>query len=394
MIAASLPSSSGAARNHPFDGCADIGPPPPTVEALDDQYSVGQEKTLEIEAPGVLANDTFPGGSTPKAALVANRPTGRRRSRHRIVHLSPEPKFVGTDVSTYRFQAGGATSNTARVTITVEKGKPTLLTLVARVCPSYSDVTANLARNDIQESLADLGADTRYDPGQPIDPTVEHTYQPNCRPLPRWRFTLGTGYQTRSGLRVDGARSRSSPAPTRRLRDGGRASPLLNDQGEATGRIDPGRRHRPADRRAGGPRRNADSPGSRAALPSDPVLFGPYPGEYGFAALRCAVDNLNGDNVEWIGYPAGASHVFCYAYYVKPPPTSGTHPVVRKGGLRPARRRRQTFPFEGNVTFNADGRFSLDVENGAPAETTFYRAATGPTIRRGRSPRTSRRAGT
>jgi choice-of-anchor A domain-containing protein/uncharacterized repeat protein (TIGR01451 family) len=376
LIAASLPSSSGAARNHPFDGCADIGPPPPTVEALDDQYSVGQDKTLEIEAPGVLANDTFPDGSTPKAALVGKPAHGTATlAANGSFTYRPEPKFVGTDVFTYRFQAGGVTSNTAKATIMVEKGKPTLLTLVARVCPSYSDVTANLARNDIQESLADLGADTRYDPGQPIDPTVEHTYQPNCRPLPGWRFTLGTGYQTRAVSGPWGSLSIVTGAyATDAVTE--ESVPLLNDQGEATGRMIRGAVTVPltdeqADRAA-----TPDSLWIQGGTPEDPALFEPYPGEYGFAALRCAVDNLNGDNVEWIGYPAGASHVFCYAYYVKPPPTSGTI-VVRKEVSDP-HDATQSFPFEGNVTFNADGRFSLDVENGAPAETTFYRAATGP----------------
>ena len=109
-----------------------------------------------------------------------------------------------------------------------------------------------------------------------------------------------------------------------------------------------------------------DSLWIQGGTPEDPALFGLYPGEYGFAALRCAVDNLNGDNVEWIGYPAGASHVFCYAYYVKPPPTSGTI-VVRKEVSDP-KDATQSFAFDGNVTFNADGRFSLDVENGAPRD--------------------------
>ncbi len=178
LIAASLPSSSGSARNHPFDGCADVGPPPPTVEALDDQYSVSQHKTLEIEAPGVLANDTFPDGSTPKAALVARPSHGTATlAGNGSFTYSPEPTFVGTDVFTYRFQVGGATSNTAKVTITVEKGKPTLVTLVARVCPSYGDVTANLARNDIQESLADLGGDTKYEAG-PADRPERRAHVP------------------------------------------------------------------------------------------------------------------------------------------------------------------------------------------------------------------------
>ena len=40
------------------------------------------------------------------------------------------------------------------------KGTDRFVTLVARECPAYTDITANRARNDIQESLRDLGADT------------------------------------------------------------------------------------------------------------------------------------------------------------------------------------------------------------------------------------------
>ena len=58
-----------------------------------------------------------------------------------------------------------------------------LVTLVARQCPTYSDITANLARNNIQESLQNLGGNTAYSAGQPISPSVEQPNQPNCTPL-------------------------------------------------------------------------------------------------------------------------------------------------------------------------------------------------------------------
>ena len=58
------------------------------------------------------------------------------------------------------------------------------MTLVARSCPAYTDVMANLARNDIQESLRDLGKDTVYSSGQPISPTIETPNHPKCAPLP------------------------------------------------------------------------------------------------------------------------------------------------------------------------------------------------------------------
>ena len=57
-----------------------------------------------------------------------------------------------------------------------------LLTVAARSCPTYQDITANLARNNIQESLQDLGVDTLYQSGEPISYSVENEGQPNCSP--------------------------------------------------------------------------------------------------------------------------------------------------------------------------------------------------------------------
>ena len=69
------------------------------------------------------------------------------------------------------------------------------MTLVARQCPAYTDVMANRARNDIQESLRDLGKDTVYrqDGGQPISPTIEEPNNANCTPIVGWEFKFGDG---------------------------------------------------------------------------------------------------------------------------------------------------------------------------------------------------------
>ena len=40
--------------------------------------------------------------------------------------------------------------------------KPYTVTLAARTCPAYADIIANRNRNNIQESLEDLGPDTNY----------------------------------------------------------------------------------------------------------------------------------------------------------------------------------------------------------------------------------------
>ena len=79
-----------------------------------------------------------------------------------------------------------------------------LVTFVARTCPSYADIAANRARNNIQESLQDLGADTLYNAGDAVSPAIEQAQQPNCTPLPDWRFTMGKGYASRAVERTLG----------------------------------------------------------------------------------------------------------------------------------------------------------------------------------------------
>ena len=38
---------------------------------------------------------------------------------------------------------------------------------------------------------------------------------------------------------------------------------------------------------------------------TDPLGTATFGNRYAFGALRCAIDNLNGDNVEWVGFPSG-----------------------------------------------------------------------------------------
>jgi uncharacterized repeat protein (TIGR01451 family) len=60
-----------------------------------------------------------------------------------------------------------------------------------------------------------------------------------------------------------------------------------------------------------------------------------------------------------------------------PPPTRGTIIVTKHVAAPPDAD--MTFPFQGNISYNADGRFQLTVTDGADASMTFYRAATGAT---------------
>jgi uncharacterized repeat protein (TIGR01451 family) len=182
---------------------------------------------------------------------------------------------------------------------------------------------------------------------------------------------MGTGYQTRAVTGVWGSLSKVvAPYSTSIVTQ---ASTLLrDDHAMATGEQLPGAT---TIELTTAQRQQANQTSRlwvQGGTPTDPVLaqeFGTITEpEYGFGTLRCATDNLNGDNVEYIYFPVGVTHVFCYAYYVKPPPTSGTITIKKQvvgapPGERPA------FPFSGDISFNPGG---FQLADGASID--FFRA--------------------
>lgn len=264
------------------------------------------------------------------------------------------------------------------------------VTFVARWCPAYTDIFANRQRNDIVESLKDLGPDTQYDEsGVLVNPLYEDIPpQTNCHPIPSsfaagWEFTLGSGYESRAVSGVWGSLSKVTEPifdpqgyPHVSTIETRFATLLLNQSALP---VFPPKLVRGAVtiQLTNAERRQANNPDSlwvQGGTPTDPVLaqkfYQTVPGDpaYAFGTLRCATDNLNGDNVEYIYFPAGVRHVFCYAYYVKPPPTSGTITIEKKvvgapAGADPA------FPFDGSITFDPHG---FQLKNGQSVD--FYRA--------------------
>jgi hypothetical protein len=139
----------------------------------------------------------------------------------------------GRDV---RFVSGGAGS--PPVALAATSGEPAsslLVTLVARSFPKYTDVTANRPRNNIQESLRDLGANTLYAAGEPIDPVTEAAGQPACKPIPGWTFTLGSGYVLGNPQHLSTVTGVNGSATT------AASTPLLDRYGQPTGRRRRGR---------------------------------------------------------------------------------------------------------------------------------------------------------
>lgn len=246
------------------------------------------------------------------------------------------------------------------------------VTYAARVCPSYEDITANKQRNNIQESLRDLGPDSPYRSNELVSAAVEDTVQPNCRALPGWRFTLGRDIRERASVGPWGDLSIvTDPFPTSIVTAS--ATPLLDDFGRATGTSLAGA-VTVALTQAQATLATRGTLWVQGGTPDDPVAQQTAPDRYGFGALRCAADDVNGDNVEYISFPSGRRHVFCFAYYVSPPPTAGTI-VVRKRTVDAPAGATETFPFRGNISYTEDHRFGIAVTGDGSSEETFVRGA-------------------
>jgi hypothetical protein len=224
------------------------------------------------------------------------------------------------------------------------------VTFAARACGSYADVPAAEVRAEEGESPGRPGRDNTYKPGQAVDPDVESGA--GCVAMAGVKFTLGSGREKKAALStVSGA---AEPVTT------AADSPRLD----------------PAGRLAGGP-----LPGSvTVILTADQVRLAarrqlwaqggtpaaPLPGGHTFGGLRCAVDGRTGGNTQWIAFPAGVRHVFCFGYYVRGAAATGTL-TVKLRTTRPAGYP-QRVPFDS--TLSQTGSFTLTAES---AETSFVR---------------------
>lgn len=270
------------------------------------------------------------------------------------------------------------------------QGSDRFVTIAARWCPTYGDVAANRSRNNIQESLRDLGPDTPYQTGENVNPAKEALApQDACTPIPipvTPPGTPGPGWRFKLGHSIDAAKDVGDWGSLSRV-----AGPFSPDRTITTQASVPDRdQHGDPDAskpailgattielstaeafQAAGGKDGKQQLWIQGGVQGDPVLddVPEFANQYGFAALRCATDNVNGDNVEYIRFPSGTEHVYCFAYYVRPPPTAGT--IVIKKATDPANAD-LTFNFEGTVSYNPGGKFTLNAKSNPSA--TFYRA--------------------
>ena len=277
------------------------------------------------------------------------------------------PRWVSTlAVSVLIAGAGGLGLVAAPSATAATSSEPYLVTLVARVCNSYTDIMANRARNNIQESLRDLGKDTVYSAGTPVSPALEEPNNPSCRPLYDWKFQLGTGYTGKTAA-TDYLSTVTNPySPPQQVQH---TIPELDSRGQDTGRtIDAAVTYQLTADQAMLAQQSSKL-WIQGGTKTDPLLHAQFGDDYGFGALRCAVDNLNGDNVEWIGYPSGARHVYCYYYAVTPPPSAGT--IVVKKALATGSNGPASFRFVGNISYTENHDFTLTPQSDTSPASAF-----------------------
>jgi hypothetical protein len=241
------------------------------------------------------------------------------------------------------------------------------VTLVARVCPNYSDIMANKARNNIMESLQNVGANSLYASAPntgAVRPDVENLSaagQASCEPLTDWAFGLaqGTGGKD-SGDYGSLSKVRSPFESVKTVA----TTPELDAFGNDTGRtIDGAVTYNLTPTQITG--LSNRSTWVQGGIPGSPLNGN---SKIAFGTLRCAIDNANADNIEWLGVTNGARHMFCYAYYVDTAEKSGTivvRKVVPQGGAG------VSFGFGGDLSFTSGGEFKL----AANSSQTFIRAA-------------------
>ena len=93
-------------------------------------------------------------------------------------------------------------------------------------------------------------------------------------------------------------------------------------------------------------------------MPGTPITGDPN--LYAFAALRCATDNLNGDNVEFIAYPDGRREprVLLTPTTSSPAPKPGKIIVTKQlaPDNLPSSFPQQTVRFTGNISYEKDNQ--------------------------------------
>jgi len=161
-----------------------------TLLAVNDSYTAFEGRTLIVEDPGVLENDTLDGGELPPTAtaeLISSPSSGfldcepdpgvLELCANGSFDYTPNPGFTGTDSFTYRVVDGSNTSNVATVTLTVTGCEPVLV-----AGPPVIDGFRCWIEASYLAKLTELGY-ASFQEGFESDAAWGAARQPNTQPL-------------------------------------------------------------------------------------------------------------------------------------------------------------------------------------------------------------------
>ena len=130
-----------------------------------------------IALVAVLAVIAMPLFAINSASAGNNKPSTTPSPSASETSTSSSPTATATETSTSPSPTvtESSTSASSSPTATSSSNDNYKVTLVARVCDNYSDILANTARNDIMESLHNLGGNSQYLGGGnwPVRPAAE-----------------------------------------------------------------------------------------------------------------------------------------------------------------------------------------------------------------------------
>ena len=352
-------------------------------------YKVTISNTAPAGGPaltGTTLEDTLPAGVTFKA--VTSGPAPSSTSGGKVTWTGIDLAAGASQTFEYQVTVNGDApvgelKNTARwnslEASTTHAVSAYRLTLVARYCKDYTDIQRNRADNNIRETFAQLGADadppyTNNMAANPVNPTneaVTSSQVTDCIALDDWQFTLGTGITGGTpsdpsivtgafGPTPQGIQPPRTTASVPELDDAGLPVGTNTVAGAVTVNLTPEQVDLAKSGglwvQGGKAKQGANYSGLQ--VNQDEYKKADGSAKYAFATLRCVVDDLNGDNVEYVKFGTGVKHGFCYAYYVDNPnfgtiivkkTIDGTDPL--QGGT--------TFAYTGTVSYFDDGAFSL-----------------------------------
>ncbi len=218
--------------------------------------------------------------------------------------------------------AGDNLTCTITNTYTPEPEPEYMITFVKRECDDYSDIRGNHNATHLAENAEPLGAVMDWNV---VNPQNEGE---TCAPVSGWSFSMGTSFH--SGGTPDDLSYATGLYGTYETLP---STPLLDEYGNDTGSTIAG-----AVTVTLNDEQVARVESGKKLWISETLVDGALPGDYGFGAIRCDVDNLNGDNAEWVkfatpespSYYGAVTHKFCYAYNVTPPEPEPGKIIVKK----------------------------------------------------------------